>query len=513
MLSGELFILTPFHRKQIILNKSLITEPDLSFKSYQFLVFRSRLEPFLQCYLKNYNYFIFKDVPYDDLMITTIELFDLHQCKLELSRKQIKDINQEIARFTSLHPNYFLFISDNLINLPRAWIRTILPSFIFERTIYHVDRSIRKRIPSIYHHGNIYLDLSDDLSYDLTLKRLYSTFIETLNEYYRTGTLPNMNDKNKRISGEFIHFHDMDGEQVLEQLSSFPRIEIPESNYKIIYDKVQDGEQGKTQGEEQGKVQGGEQVKEEEDSTIFVLNFTKTEREDVLFDPLISEFIVSLKRFLDADNIEVKEVVDGYYEISVMKDDLWMQSNVDVNEMFGYFYFTDDPIGLLVANDMKIQNDIKILYDSINGKGGIFVPIEYLGDIIQRDLLNLLLDNRKMYMDAYTKTKEIKDSIVKFGLTIVLETDDYLFVEKNPYFTQRVIYRSLVQEYPSLLLSGSWENDYVIDFAKKILRERKRSEDVKMGPFSTLIVKGHSVSDLIEFYETLEKRLDSKKLF
>jgi len=513
MLSTNMFIITPFYREQIVITGFYTEDPEIPFTSYSVYVFRTRLSSFLKKYFnvtgrKKYKYynFVFFDIPSEGRMITTIQLIDVNDNKIQLTSQEIRDINQEISQMINLHPDYFLFFSDTDLPLSQPWLRLILPSFKFERTSYYPDDSSKTfEIDTIYNYGELYLDLSQDPNFYKTIDRLYANFIQSLYDYYFTGTIPQFveiisNDitNMERIRGEFIHFKDKLGDQVLEDLADIKNVTFPISDSMFVSEK---------------------KPIQKDIASVFVLNFTSVDPEmNIFIDPIGVEFLVSLKKFLKADDIFIQEGADGYYEIELKKDDKFIQSNLNIKEMFGYFYFTDHPLGLLVAEDLGLLEDSKIIYDSLSqnsvtGRGGLFIPMIHMDEPVEKELLEIKLNNRKQYIDVYTKSPEIELLLNKFGLKIISNIDQYLFVEKNQFFTKRVVYRGLSEDPPNLLLSGSWSFDkinpsIVIDITKEFLKEKNlKDREVREGPFSTIVVSMDNISLTKELLNYIEERL------
>jgi hypothetical protein len=516
MISSDLFIMTPFQKDQIDLASSKCqVEPDLPYSSYSVFVFRSRLEPFLKRYFdqthrKKYNYdsFVFRDIPLEGKMVSTLILIDSDSQIISLTPQEIRDINLEISEMIVLYPNYLLFIQDSLLKYPRTWVRTILPYLEFERTTYYPDDDSEVfKIPSIYHNGSIYLDLSLDPNYDTTLKKLYTDILEKLDDFYYKGTIPNeieaSNANGVKVffiqPGDFLQFQNKLGDQVLEDLADIEDVSFEKSDFQFTITKKQ---------------------MDDSMATVFVLNFAMNDMNfDLLGNQVGVEFLVSLKKFLQADEIITKNRNPGVYEIMAKKDGKFMQSNLDIKEMFGFSYFTDDPLGLLVLDDMDLLDDSKAIYDTALGKGGIFVPIEKMGDVIQLDILHLLLSGKRKNYDCYTKSEDIELSLTRQGLKISIEIENYLFVEKDNWITKRIIYRGCKEKYPKMLLSGSWHFDQISletinQWSKEIMDQLNFPEDliqqgIEQGPFDSIVVSSVSKDYTEQFLYHLEEKLYS----
>jgi hypothetical protein len=507
MLSTELFIITPFSKEQIdMASSSCIEEPMVPYSPYSVLVFNSRLEPFLKKYfenLKSYDYytFVFRDIPYEGRMITTLILIDKNENEIELETQHIVNINLHISEINILHPNYLLFLSDENLKYPQSWVRTILPSFEFTRTIYYPDDEQEVvPIPSIYHNGSIYLDLSDDPNYNTTLKRLYIELINKIEKYYYEGTIPNQLEiidpiDNEKIfitnPSDFLQFPGKLGDEVIEDIAGLKEVIISEKDEKI---------------------ESSFQIpKKSDEATVFILKLNEMNF-DLFLDQIGVEFLNSLKLFLEADEIITKKVNGSYYEIVLKKDNKFMESNLNIKEMFGYFYFTDHPLGLLVLDDFDLLDDSKILYDSILGKGGIFVPMEKLGNVISKEYLNVQLYNRKENFDSYYKSKQIQYSLNRLKLNTVNEINDYLFVEKTRWVSKRTVYRGTEEKYPLMLLKGNWDFNQTkaSDIIKIAQNELGNDYPILEGPFSSLVVPCISLPEVKSFYENLNKKINEK---
>jgi hypothetical protein len=501
MLSTELYIITPFTRKQMSIVGKCIDYVDPEYNPYQVFAFESRMQHFLErFFLKHskykYDHFVYIDVPNQGLMITTIQLRDVHDEPIEIENEIIRALNLEITNITTLYPNYCLFYSEHSTKLSRPWIRAILPSLVFERTVYEFFKEPENiLIPNIVENGNIYLDLSDDINYEEVIQRLSSEINKTFEDFFSRGTLPEMlttiecvNNKAylgnlcriiddealyQRQPGQFVHYEEMNGEEVMEVLAGLPSIQIPNTD-RITTDILGSKEKGY--------------------ATVYVVNFHSSEL-DLTKDQIGTEFLVSLKKFLNADAIVCKEVSPGYFEIYVNKNGEYIESAINIKEMFGYQFFTHHPIGLLVAQDMGLISEMKLIYDSYHQIGGVFVPMVYLGDNLQIELLQIQLYNRIQNVDAYIYSSRLEKEIAKHQLKIVAKIDKYIFVEKSSLITKRIIYRSLVNENAEMLIVGDWNflkmsSNYLTSLADQLLKEHKitKQPNVRVGPFSSLIV-------------------------
>jgi hypothetical protein len=507
MLSTDLFIITPFQRDQIVLTGSCQEEPIVSFSEYSILVLQSRLQPYFKRFFsdKKYNYdtFAFRDIPHQGKMVSTIMLFDPEQNPIQLEQDENRMINLEIAQITTLHPNYFLFYSEGLSNYPQAWLRTVLPVFQFTRTSYYIDEIVTQDVHTIYYDGKLYMDLSQDHLYLSTLDKLYIEFIETLRKYYETGTIPDLVEiksqgvsANYQMPGDFIEFKGKLGDQVLEDMAELTEVEIPRA------DEILESERRITVPKDR--------------VSKFILNFTEHNYEfDLFMDQVGVEFLVSLKNFFEADQVITTRITPSYYEIVVVKNNQAIQSSVDIKKMFGFIYFTDHPLGLLVLEEMGLLQVSKVIYDDVLGKGGLFVPMIHLEDAVQKDILLQDLDNKKSWVDVYVFSDQILSHLKKFGLNILYVINEYIFVERNSLFTKRVIYRSLNQEHPSMLIAGPWDFEVVpvsmvIDLANEIAKEMNMVQNIEQGPFSTLIVPGYSIDQNVEWLDQLRERYHLK---
>lgn len=502
MLSTDIYIITPFTRDQMSMVGKCIDYVDPKYSPYQVFVFESRMQHFLERYFQKnpkyrYDHFVYLDVPSQGLMVTTIQLKDVNDEPIDIEKEIIRDINLEITNVTTLYPNYCLFYSDHSTKLSRPWIRALLPSFVFERTLYEFFKEPQNiLIPSFVENGCVYLDLSDDINYEEVIQKLSSEINKTLESFFKMGTLPEMltNIKceyNKKLPqnnlcriiddqvlyqrqpGQFVHYEDMDGEQVLDIIAGLPDVNIPNTE-NITTDMLGSKEKGY--------------------ATVYVVNFHSSEI-NLTKDQIGTEFLTSLKKLLNADAIISKETNPGYFEIYVNKNGNYIESAVNIKEMFGYQFFTHNPIGLLVCQDMGLLSQTKIIYDAYNQIGGVFVPMIYLGDVLQIELLNIQLYNRIQNIDAYIYSSRLEKEILKNQLNIVTKIDKYLYVEKSALITKRIIYGSLEKRKPEMLIVGEWDlikmnSEYITSIANQLLKEHNitKQPNVRVGPFSSLIV-------------------------
>jgi hypothetical protein len=497
-------IITPFSRDQLILTGKCTTNPPSQATPYQIMVFQSRMQDFLERYFEKtkvleYDHFVYLDIPSRGKMITTIQLKDINDNPIPLSKDIIRDINLEISIMMNLNPSYLLFYSDKSTPVSRPWIRSILPSLIFEREVYEFFKEPQKKlIPSIVQNGSIYLDLSDDLDFNDTLQKLSSELNQKLLTYYDQGTLPEMLSQvvcadidrrrdqlcrivddpalYQRVPGVFLHYEGATGDEMLEEIAGLPDISIPEADNMLIPHQ--------------------KSLTDQNMATVFVLNFTKVDPEmNITQDSVGTEFLVSLKKFLDADAVITKEISPGYVEIYIYKNGNYIESALNIKEMFGFQFLTHHPIGLLVAQDLGLINKTKIIYDSYQHKGGVFVPMVHLGDVVQLDLLKIQMTNRMKTVDAYLHTPSLEKRIKKYELKMIGRIDQYLFVEKSSLITKRNIYRSLQVKNAEQLIVGDWDfirmsGHYIVDITNQLLKEHHiiSNPNVRMGPFDSLIV-------------------------
>lgn len=502
MLSKDLYIVTPFTRPQLAQTGNCMEYPDPKYTTYQIFVFESRIQPFLDQFFRNkpaykYDHFVYIDIPFQGVMITTIQLRTKDANHIQIPKDMIREINHEISIMITLHPNYCLFYSDHSTYLSTPWVRALLPSFIFERDVYEFFKEPEKKlIPSVVQNGKIYLDLSDDINYEEVVQKLSSELNHTLEDFYKKGTLPEMLSEvsciddfckiiddpalYKRVPGEFLHHDGKLGDEIMDQLAGLTPIEIPPSDDQLI-----------------SSYQKSISIEKSNNATVYVINFTKVDLNMNLTESQIgTEFLVSLKNFLEADAVISKEITPGYFEVYVNKGGKYLESSIQIKEMFGFQFLTHHPIGLLVAQDMGLLQYTKIIYDSYSNRGGVFVPMIYLGDVVELDLLKIQLTNRMKTVDAYTYSTKIEKAILKHQLNVVSKIDQYLFVEKSPVITKRVIYRSLEEKKPEMLIVGDWDfiqmnAESVIEIVNEILQQHKINAPkgtVRKGPFSSLIV-------------------------
>lgn len=502
MLSTDQYIITPFSRDQISFTGQCIDYVDPKFSPYQMFVFESRMQHFLEKYFQKrnsqkykYNHFVYLDVPSQGKMITTMKLVDINDQPIELESQVIREINLEIPNIILLHPNYCLFYSDRSTpQFSRPWVRAILPSLVFEREVYEFFKEPKRiLIPSVVQNGCIYLDLSDDINYEEVVQKLSSDINKTLFKFFNEGTLPEMTSQNEqielnskqfdealyeRIPGNFVHYKNKNGEQVMDELAGLSPVKIPESNLEIKSEFIQSSKDNLKY------------------TTVYIVNFTKVDPGMSLTDNEIGEeFLASLKNFLEADAIVSKEVTPGYYEVYLHKNGNFMESAINIKEMFGYQFLTRNPIGLLVAQDLGLLSVSKIIYDSYHNFGGVFIPLVYLDDVVEIEMVRIQLYNRMQNVDVYTLEPNIEKEINKHQLKIVGKIDSYLFVETSPVITQRIIYRALKESKPEMLIVGEWNfismsADYIVELVNNLLKEHhiEKTPNVRTGPFSSLIV-------------------------
>lgn len=508
MLSTDIYIVTSFTRNQMAMTGACIDYQDPRYTTYQIFVFQSRIQHFLEHYFKStdrmkykYDHFVLLDVPDQGMMVTTVQVRDVNDQPIELEREIIRDINLEITNINTLHPNYCLFYVDHSTKISRPWVRSLLPSLIFERAVYEFFKEPEmKIIPSVVQNGCIYLDLSEDINYDQVVQKLSADINHTLEDFYKRGTLPEMlspltcvenerfnlcrivDDKAlyTRVPGQFVHYDGRSGEEVLDEIAEISvDVSIPLSDSQLVSDFTKSV-----------SIEGSKYA------TVYVVNFTKVDPNMSLPDDQVgAEFLVSLKNFLNADAIISKEITPGYFEVYVNKNGQYLESAIDIKEMFGYQFFTHDPIGLLVVQDLGILSETKVIYDAYHNIGGVFVPLVYLGDIVELYLLNIQLVNRQRNVEAYTFSPKLENQISKLQLKIISKIDKYIFVEKSTLITKRIVYKSLQNSESEMLIVGDWDfismnATYIIDITNQILKEHHISKkpNVREGPFSSLIV-------------------------
>jgi hypothetical protein len=292
------------------------------------------------------------------------------------------------------------------------------------------------------------------------------------------------------------------GDDILDTIAKLPPVDVPLSDEKLIPSFSGSTEEGY--------------------ATVFVINFTKVDPGiDLTKTQIGTEFLVSLKNFLSADAVVSKEVSPGYYEVYVYKDGQYIESALNIKEMFGYQFFTHHPIGLLVAQDMGLLKYTKIIYDSYHNLGGVFVPMTYLGDVVEMELLNIQLYNRTRTVDAFTlSSNRIEQQILKHQLKVISKIGNYIFVEKSALITQRIIYKTIYEKNPEMLIVGEWDlvrmnPKVVIDIANELLREHNivKKPNVREGPFSSLVVPVMPRLVLERFIEILNMNLKQKYNF
>jgi hypothetical protein len=491
---NETYVVTPFSRNQISVSSVCVEYPNAPYTPYQVFAFESRIQHFLDNIFMvrgkkyKYDHFVYLDIPNQGKMITTMNFVDSDGNTIDLDPEIIRDINLEITNITILRPNYCLFYSDRSTKLFQPWVRSVIPSLIFERTVYEFFENPKTiTIPKIVENGCIYLDLSDDVNYEEVIQNLSSNLNKTLEEFFEKGSLPlNQETSNVFVESENIYGQNINGEQAIERLSDLEDVPILMSDTFIV-SRVQSKEQGEGQESDEGQ----------DLATVYVVNFSKVDPEMSLnLNQIGEEFLRSLKLFLNADAVISKEIDPGYYEIYIYKNGKYIESAINIKEMFGYQFLTHNPIGLLAAQDLRLLKDTKIIYDSYNNIGGVFIPLVHLGDAVQISEVEIQLKNRMENVDAYTLSNHrIEKEIIKHQLKIISKIGEYIFVEKSPILTKRCIYRVLENKDAEMAIVGDWnfvemKSEYIVDIANRILKDHKIVKDPKVreGEFSTLIV-------------------------
>jgi hypothetical protein len=481
MIPNDIFVITPFSRDQFVSTSKCQELPEIPFTDYNVLVFTSRMSPFFDKYFRHpqrlkyqYDHFVMFDIPHQGKMITTLKFKTRNDDLIHLESQDIININNEIGTMSALNPNYFLFFSSETSKLPKPWVDSILPYFVFERTVYDFYKNPAiHRIPKMNTNGKIYLDLSDDFDYMDTIQILSSDFIRMLEQYYYMGTIG-------ESEGVFVHRPNMLGDQVLDQMAGLDSSNLsPKTDDLIISEAVVDS------------------IDSTEYATVYVLNFSKIGLDiDFTQTEIGTEFLVSLKKFLQADSVITKQISDSHFEVYVYKNGTYIESAINIKEMFGFRYFTDDPIGLLVVKDLGLLDSCKIIYDNYQKRGGVFVPMVHLDDVVSPYQLDMQLKNRMMNTDTYTFSSKIEKNIKKLGLKIVDRIDNYIFVEKNSLISKRDVYKSVKDGISKTqsLMSGNWRRDAV----------------ETPGPFDTLIVKLQPLDKLVQLIDKIESSYEMK---
>lgn len=495
-MTTDIYVITPFSRNQISLSSDCVEYPNAPYTPYQVFAFESRIQYFLETYFKRKNYmydhFVYFDIPSQGKMITTMRFMDSEGNPLDLEPEMIRDINLEITNITILRPNYCLFYSDSSTKLFQPWVRSVIPSLIFERTVYEFFENPKIiTVPKIVENGCIYLDLSEEVNYEEVIQNLSSNLNQTLEDLFKNGSLPLRECNRETCNGIFVESENMDGEQAIEKLVPGLKEVTVNLSDKVIQSKIiRESIEEDNIGSEEDNI--GSNL-----TTVYVINFSKVDPEmSLTLDQIGGEFLRSLKLFLNADAIISKEVDPGYNEIYIYRNGKYIESAINIKEMFGYQFLTHNPIGLLAAQDLRLLKDTKIIYDSYNNIGGVFIPLVHLGDVVQISQVEIQLKNRIQNVEAYTISNyQIEKEIIKHQLKIISKIDKYLFVEKSPILTKRSLYRAIENKGTEMLIVGDWnfvemKSEYLVNIANEILRDNKIVKDPKVreGPFSTLIV-------------------------
>jgi hypothetical protein len=474
--TSDLFAISPFYREMIILDSYCKDEPDIPFSEYSVFVFNSLLEPKLRKHFEFVS-MVLHDIPYDGKMVSTVRLVDKNNDFISLKTEDIKLIQKYINEIVKEDSSFFLFSTTESINIFRPWTRLIFPYMTFNR--FNEERNIIP-ISKKVENGKIYLDLSDDSQFDKTTSKLYPDFIKTIYDLYYNGMLPN--GKNLET------FSGYDGEQLFETISKKNGISIP--NYTLPSNKL--------------SFSPDLSIK----NTVYEFVFNKA-----ITNPFDNEvgsvFLKNIRKFLEADIINLVNK-GNKCEISMMKNNKFIESNINIKELFGYIYFTDKIVGLLVLQKLNLLSSVKLIEDDVSGKIGLFVPMFVNGEQLLESDLNLLLDNYSNRIDIYNEDIEyIKDIANRFNLNIVGEVElndiTYLFIEKDNLVTQRSILRS--ENGVNIFIDGNWmdkdlQEEQIDEIIKKIY-----NKDIIKGPYSTYYLNFMSREEIDNFEKNVEDEL------
>lgn len=476
--SENMFAFTPFYREMIIMDSECKEEPTIPFSEYSVFVFNSILEPKLR---KHFDFIsmIFHDIPHNGRMVSTIRLIDKNNDFIKLETNDIKLIQKYIDQIVKEDSTFFLFSTIDSINIFRPWLRIIFQYISFNR--YNDDMKlidINKKVEN----GIIYLDLENDSNFNKTTSKLYPQFIKTLYDLYYNGSIPNITGNKLDI------YKGYDGEKLFEIISN---IDIPD--YKLPSKRL--------------SFSPDLSIKNTVYEFVFNKNVTNPFENEVG-----SIFLKNVKKFLDADVINVVNN-SNKCQISMMRDDKIIESNINIKEIFGYIYFTDMILGLLVLQNMNLLSSVKLIEDAVSGKIGIFVPMFENGEPLLEANLNLLLDNYINRIDVYTENIDyVKNIANKFDLNIVgeVELNDiiYLFIEKDNLITQRSILRS-ENGIINIFIDGNWIHSNLPSSQIDQIITNIYGKNIIKGPYSTYYLSFDSKNEIYSFEDKVNQQLNN----
>jgi hypothetical protein len=474
----NLFAFTPFYREMIIMDSECKEEPTIPFSEYSVFVFNSILEPKLRKHI-DFVSMVFNDIPHNGRMVSTIQLIDKNNDFIKLESEDIKLIQTYIDQIVKEESKFFLFSTIDSLNIFRPWLRTMFQYITFNR--YNDDMKLVD-INKKSENGIIYLDLSDDPQFNKTTSKLYPEFIKNLYNLYYNGSIPNINGKTLDI------YNGYDGEKLFEIISNIdiPDYKLPSTRLSFLPDLS---------------------IK----NTIYEFVFNKNVTNP--FDNEVgSIFLKNVKNFLEADVINVVNN-NNKFQISMIRNNKIIESNINIKEFFGYNYFTDKILGLLVIKNMNLLSSIKLIEDAVSGKIGILVPIFENGELIVEANLNLLLDNYINRIDIYTENIDYVRNIAnKFNLNIVGEVDindiTYLFIEKDNLITQRSILRS-ENGILNIFIDGNWFDSNLQTKQIDQIITNIYGKNITKGPYSTYYLSFSSKDEIYSFESKVNQQLNT----
>lgn len=493
ILKNDIFAFTPFFRELIIMDSDCKTEPIIPFKEYSVFVFNSLLEPILRNKF-DFVSMVFRDIPFNGKMVSTVQLLDTNGDFIKLSSDHINWIQNHINNIVKYDSKFFNFFNLNDCNIFRPWVRVIFPLMKLKR----MDNDQLVDIKSKLKNNFLLLDLSEDIDYFNTTMNLYPQINYNLESLFENGLIPKSSNSTllKNIDDfSYIYENVYNGEETFEKLLSIqqeldlPSIVIP--NQKLL-------------------------LNEQSTNKYTVYKIYLGETESYPFNNIIgSYFLSSLKKFLDADQIVTLQKKD-HYEISVWKNNELIESDVNINDFFGKMYFTDDVRGLLVLDKLNMMNIVSVIQDGVSKKKGLFLPIMMDGEIIQEVDLISMLENYKSNVDVYDQNvDEIREKCFAFELDIIgeifFDEIEYLFVNKDNLVTQRALLRSLGNPSVDLIIDGIWiDENYSVDECDTVITKVYGDNYIR-GPYKTYYLSFMNRDDIDTFERKIFEYFDKIK--
>lgn len=490
---NDIFALTPFYRDMIVMDSDCIDEPIIPFKEYSVYVFNSLLEPILR---KKFNFdsMVFRDIPFQGKMVSTIQLLDQNNNYIKLSSEEINWIQSHINNIVKHNSKFFNFYNFNDSHIFRPWVHVILPFIKLKRKDEDDIIDINSKIKNNF----ILLDLSEDLDYLNTSMNLYPEINNILESMFNNGLIPKSSNTTllKNVDN-FSYFYNgnLNGEESFEKLLSLqqeidlPEIDIPSE--KLICTSSSS-----------------------DIFTVYKLFYSHVGTNP--FNTYIgSALLYNLKKFLDADEIVTVDMKD-HFEISLWKNNNLIESNININDLYGKLYFTDDIRGLLVLKKLNMMDKLTIIEDTVSKKKGLFLPLMIFGEVTVSTDFVQLLENYKMNIDIYDEyIDEIKEICISFQLEILdeifFDEKEYIFVRKNNLISQRSVLRSLGLDYIEILIDGIWmDQNYSIEECDKIIKICYGKDFIR-GPYKTYYLKFKNKEEISNFENKVYDYLENLK--